>query len=119
MCGGWGLSAGDASQHAEVARNLPSLPDTSTALSAGEIGFHHAAVIAHSVTEVGAEAVGRQEPILLEAAHKLDPKLLSYVTRQIRHCEGPDGPLPAANDNYNHRYPHLPQPCHRIFVPHP
>jgi hypothetical protein len=62
-------------------------------------GFHHAAVIAHSVTEVGAEAVVRQESTLLEAAAKLDPKLLSYVTRQIRHCEDPDGTLADANEN--------------------
>ena len=52
------LMPGVAVQHAEVARNLALLPQTSTALAAGEIGFHHAAVIAHSVTEVGAEAKG-------------------------------------------------------------
>jgi hypothetical protein len=99
-----------------VARNLPSLPDTSNALAAGAIGFHHAAVIAHAVTEVGAEAVGRQEPTLLEAARKLDPKLLSYVTRQIRHCEDPDGTLADANENYNRRYLQLSQTWDGIFV---
>jgi hypothetical protein len=110
------LSPGAASQHAEVARNLSSLPDTSTALAAGHIGFHHAAVIAHSVTEVGAEAVVRQEPALLEAAGKLDPKLLSYVTRQIRHCEDPDGTLADANENYERRYLHLSQTFGGLFV---
>jgi hypothetical protein len=110
------LSPGAASQHAELARNLHSLPDTSTALAAGEIGFHHAAVIAHSVTEVGAEAVGRQESTLLEAAGKLDPKLLSYVTRQIRHCEDPDGTLADANENYERRYLHLSQTFGGLFV---
>src|SRR5260370_33041505 len=39
------LSPGAASQHAEVARNLPSLPDTSTALSAGGNGFNHAPIL--------------------------------------------------------------------------
>src|SRR5260370_19145408 len=110
------LSPGAASLYAEVARNLPSLPDTSTALAAGDIGFHHAAVIAHSVTEVGAEAVVRQESTLLEAASKLDPKLLSYVTRQIRHCEDPDGTLADANENYNRRYLQLSQTWDGIFV---
>src|SRR5712692_5453261 len=64
------LSPGAASLHAEVARNLVSLPGTCSALASGDIGFHHAAVIAHSVTEVGAEAVVRQERTLLEAASK-------------------------------------------------
>src|SRR5216683_6400346 len=55
------LLPGAALQRAEVARNLPSLPDTCQALASGEIGFHHAAVIAHSVAEVGVEAGARQE----------------------------------------------------------
>src|SRR5216684_8027331 len=110
------LSPGAASQHAELARNLPSLPDTSTALAAGDIGFHHAAVIAHSVTEVGAEAVKRQESTLLEAAHKLDPKHLSYVTRQLRYCEDPDGTLAHDNENYQRRYFHMSQSWEGMFL---
>jgi hypothetical protein len=110
------LSPGAASQHAQLARNLPSLPDTSNAFAAGEIGFHHAAVIAHSVTEVGAEAVVRQESTLLEAASKLDPKLLSFIARQIRHCEDPDGTLADANENHERRYLHLSQTFGGLFV---
>src|SRR5260370_23610789 len=41
------LLPGAALQRAEVARNLPSLPDTSKALPAGEIGFHPPAVLPH------------------------------------------------------------------------
>src|SRR5260370_8650452 len=67
------LLPGAALQRAEVARNLPSLPDTSQALANGEIGFHHAAVIAHSVTEVGVEAVARQESALLQAPQTSHP----------------------------------------------
>src|SRR6267142_5339490 len=70
------LMPGVAMQHSEVARNLPSLPQTSTALASGEIGFHHAAVIARSVSEVGAEAVAGEESRLVRAAHNLDPKYL-------------------------------------------
>jgi hypothetical protein len=110
------LAPGAAWQRAEVARNLPLLPETSKAFATGEIGFHHAAVIAHSVTEVGAEAVLRQEPTLLEAAQKLDPKYLSYVTRQIRHCEDPDGTLDAANENFQRRYLHISQTFDGMFV---
>src|SRR5258708_4553176 len=74
------LMPGAAMQHSEVARNLASLPQTSRALASGDIGFHHAAVIARSVTEVGANAVAEEESRLLKAAHNLDPKYLSYVT---------------------------------------
>jgi Domain of unknown function (DUF222) len=110
------LMPGAAVQHAEVARNLPSLPATSTALATGEIGFHHAAVIAHSVTEVGAEAVARQESTLLEAAHNLDPKYLTYATRQLRYCEDPDGTLADANTNHLRRYLQLSQTWQGMFV---
>jgi len=110
------LLPGAASQRAEVARNLASLPDISNALAAGEIGFHHAAVIAHSVTEVGVEAVARQEPTLLEAAHNLDPKRLSYVTRTIRYCEDADGALAADNENYDRRYLHISQTLDGLFM---
>ena len=61
------LMPGAAMQHSEVARNLPSLPQTSAALASGEIGFHHAAVIARSVTEVGAEAIVEEESRLVRA----------------------------------------------------
>ena len=110
------LMPGVAMQHAEVARNLRSLPQTTTALVAGEIGFHHAAIIAHSVTEVGPDAVARQESTLIEAARNLDPKYLSYVTRRLRHCEDPDGTLAHANDNHDRRYLHLSQTWEGMFV---
>src|SRR6266851_1727034 len=110
------LAPGAASQRAEIARNLSLLPGTSTALAAGDIGFHHAAVIAHSVTEVGVEAVKRQESTLLEAAHKLDPKHLSYVTRQLRYCEDSDGTLAHDNENYQRRYFHMSQSWEGMFL---
>src|SRR5437879_13178739 len=43
------LLPGAAVQRAEVARNLPSLPDTRQALANGEIGFDPPAAIAPSV----------------------------------------------------------------------
>ncbi len=107
---------GAAVQRAEVARNLPSFPDISKALAAGEIGFHHAAVIAHSVTEVGVEPVARQESTLLDAAHNLDPKRLSYVTRTIRYCEDADGALAADNKNFDRRYLHISQTLDGVYV---
>src|SRR5260370_19955752 len=110
------LLPGAALQRAEVARNLPSLPDTCQALAHGQIGFHHAAVIAHSVTEVGVEAVARQESVLLDAAQNCDPKRLSYATRTIRYCEDADGALAADNKNYDSRYLHISQTLDGIYV---
>jgi hypothetical protein len=110
------LMPGVAIQHVEVARNLPLLPQTTAALATGEIGFHHAAVIARSVTEIGAEAVVRQESTLIEAARNLDPKYLSYATRVLRHCEDPDGTLADANEKYGRRYLQLSQTWEGMWV---
>jgi Domain of unknown function (DUF222) len=109
------LMPGAAMQHSEVARNLPSLPHTSTALASGDIGFHHAAVIARSVTEVGAEAVVAEESRLVRAAHNLDPKYLSYLTRRLRYSIDPDGTLAHSNDQYDYRYLHLSQTLDGVF----
>jgi hypothetical protein len=109
------LMPGAAMQQSELARNLPSLPQTSTALASGDIGFHHAAVIARSVTEVGADAVVGEESRLVKAAHNLDPKYLSYLTRRLRYAIDPDGTLAHSNDQYDHRYLHLSQTLDGVF----
>lgn len=109
------LMPGAAMQQTEMARNLPSLPQTSTALASGDIGFHHAAVIARSVTEVGPDAVVEEESRLIKAAHNLDPKYLSYLTRRLRYSVDPDGTLAHSNDQYDHRYLHLSQTLDGVF----
>jgi hypothetical protein len=109
------LMPGAAMQQSEMARNLASLPQTSTALASGDIGFHHAAVIARSVTEVGAGAVVEEEARLVKAAHNLDPKYLSYLTRRLRYSIDPDGTLAHSNDQYDHRYLHLSQTLDGVF----
>jgi hypothetical protein len=109
------LMPGAAMQHSEVARNLASLPQTSSALASGDIGFHHAAVIARSVSEVGAEAVVGEESRLVRAAHNLDPKYLSYLTRRLRYSIDPDGTLAHSNDQYDYRYLHLSQTLDGVF----
>lgn len=48
-------STAAATQHAEIARQLPNLPITEGALRSGTIGFHHAAAIARCAAEVGAD----------------------------------------------------------------
>src|SRR5437879_3473717 len=109
------LMPGAAMQHSEIARNLASLPQTSAALASGDIGFHHAAVIARSVSEVGADAVAEEESRLIKAAHKLDPNYLSYLTRRLRYSIDPDGMLAHSNDQYDNRYLHLSQTLDGVF----
>jgi len=48
-------------------------------------------VITRSAEQVGCEALRDAEPILLEAARRLDARQLRYVTAQLRHCLDPDG----------------------------
>ena len=110
------MSAGAAAQQVEVARQLPELPQAEQALRDGEIGFHHAAVIARSAADIGADRVRTVEATLVEAARKLDPGRLRLVTRHLRHCADPDGALTAANDDHAHRWLHLSQTYDGVFV---
>jgi hypothetical protein len=110
------LTPGAAAHRAELAENLGSLPQTSEAFANGEIGYHHAATIAHSVTEIGADAVVAQEPTLVEAARNLDPKHLGFVTRHLRHCADPDGALRDFNELHDRRYLSLSQTWQGLFV---
>jgi len=94
--GGWlrsrcRLSVAAAAQHVDVARRLPELPLTERSAASGSIGFHHCAVIARCATQVGSEAVRNVEDTLVEAAQKLDPRSLGFVTRRLRYCVDPDG----------------------------
>jgi hypothetical protein len=110
------MSAGAAAQQVHVARQLPELPLTDRALDGGEIGFHHAAVIARCAAEVGAEAVRPVEATLVEAAGKLDPGRLRVVTRHLRHCVDPDGALADANADHAHRWLNISQTFDGVFM---
>src|SRR5205807_6755005 len=67
-------------------------------------------------SEVGAERVREVEPHLIEAARRLDPGRLRFVTRHVRHCVDPDGALDATNDDHERRWLHLSQTFDGIFV---
>src|ERR1700694_654623 len=90
-----GLASGAAMQRAEVARQLPELPDNEEQFRRGELGLSHAAVLARVVTDVGPEAARMASGTLLEAARHLDPTRLRVVARHLRHCVDPDGALAA------------------------
>ncbi|HEV2953122.1 MAG TPA: DUF222 domain-containing protein [Candidatus Dormibacteraeota bacterium] len=101
------LSSNSAAERVGMARVLGDLPQTDAALSDGSIGYQHAAHITRTAGQIGVEAVREAEPILLPAAHKLDPKQFSLVTRHLRHCADPDGSLSDANRRFDHRYLNL------------
>jgi hypothetical protein len=109
------MSPGAAAQRVDVARQLPHLPLTEHALVSGDIGFHHAAVIARCASEVGAEAVAPVEETLVEAARKLDPGRLRFVTRHLRHCVDPDGALADANADHARRFFNISESFDGVF----
>ncbi len=66
------------------AQNLDKLPNTDRALAGGDIGYHHAALIARTAQRAGCERVGKEEPNLIKAAKELDPgntQLATWVDR--------------------------------------
>jgi hypothetical protein len=111
-----GLASGAAMQRAEVARQLPELPDAEEQFRRGELGLSHAAVLARVVTDVGPEAARMASSTLLEAAKHLDPTRLRVVARHLRHCVDPDGALAAALKEHERQYLHLSQTFDGVYV---
>jgi hypothetical protein len=79
-----GLSAGGAIGRTEVARQLAVLPEAADLFAAGTIGLDSAVVLAHTVSEVGAEAAVAAAPELTQAALVQDPTELRLSARQLR-----------------------------------
>jgi len=111
-----GLSSGEAMKRAEVARQLPELPEAEKRFRTGELGFSHAAVLARVVTEVGPEAARMASDTLLDAASRLDPTRLRIVGRHLRHCVDPDGALAAALKDHERRFLHLSQTFDGVYI---
>jgi hypothetical protein len=111
-----GLSSGAAMKRAEVARQLPELPEAQERFRKGELGLSHAAVLARVVTEVGPEAARMASDTLLEAASRLDPTRLRIVGRHLRHCVDPDGALVAALKDHERRFLHLSQTFDGVYI---
>jgi hypothetical protein len=87
----------------EMADRLAELPATAEALAEGEISIDHVRVITGWAAAVGAEAMVKGEPILLEAAEQLDPYMLSIAAAHLRHAVDPEGALKDANEAYDSR----------------
>jgi hypothetical protein len=60
-------------------------------LTAGEISVAHAAVLAHGTQELPAHTAAEAEPVLVEAACRLDPPRLRRVLGHLQLVADPDG----------------------------
>jgi hypothetical protein len=87
------LGAADAHQRVRVARALHRGPLTGTAraLAAGEISATHAAVLARGTQDLPAQTTADAEPVLLEAARRLDPPRLRRLVAHLHQVADPDG----------------------------
>jgi hypothetical protein len=86
------LSAGAATSAVRTARALfrGPLPATGQAVIEGAISPAHAAVLAAGTQELPAQVTAEAEPVLLEAARRLDPSRLRRVLGHLRQVADPD-----------------------------
>src|SRR5690349_10460867 len=104
------LSGGAAMERVEIARQLEKLPETQAAFAQGEVGFQHVAVLARTAEHVGAAAVRKDEPRLLQSARTMDPGQFTTVAKNFEHRVDAAGALAEANRAYERRYLHISEP---------
>ena len=87
------MSAGTAQQRVRVARALHRGPlaGTAAALAAGALTVGHAVVLAEGTGDLNPATAAEAEPLLLEAAGRLDPGRLRRVAAHLRVVADPDG----------------------------
>jgi hypothetical protein len=87
------MGAGAAAGSVRTARALfgGPLPATAQALMAGEISPAHASVLAHGTYDLPDQVTVEAEPVLLEAAGRLDPPRLRRVLGHLCLVADPDG----------------------------
>jgi hypothetical protein len=87
------MGASHASSFVRTARTLFRGPLTATAeaLTAGTISAAHASVLAHGVQDLPDHITLEAEPVLLEAAQRLDPPRLRRVLGHLQLVADPDG----------------------------
>ena len=110
------MSASEAHERAQVSRELSELPAVEDAWRQGAIGYHHVVALARSAQEVGRKAFRAMLGELLDAARRLDPSRLRYVTRFLRYCVDPDGAASSENELFERRYLNLSQTLDGAFV---
>jgi hypothetical protein len=99
------MGAGAAHRAVQTARALFRGPLTATAqaLANGEISAAHASVLAHGTQELADHTTAAAEPVLLEAAGRLDPPRLRQVLGHLRLVADPDGAADQAERRHGRR----------------
>jgi hypothetical protein len=83
-------AAGRAVRTARALHRGP-LPATAAALAAGEVSYPHAAVLADATGDLPPGRVAEAEPVLLDAARRLDPGRLRRLAGHLRDLLDPEG----------------------------
>jgi Domain of unknown function (DUF222)/HNH endonuclease len=99
------MGASAASSAVRTARALyrGPLPGTAQALTNGELSPAHAQVLAHSTHDLPAQVTADAEPVLLEAARRLDPPQLRRAVTHLRWAADPEGAQDQAERQYQRR----------------
>jgi hypothetical protein len=99
------MSASAATSAVRTARALFRGPLTQTgqALCAGDISVAHAAALAHGTSDLPDHLAAEAEPVLLEAARRLDPPRLRRVLGHLRYVADPEGATSQAERHHQRR----------------
>src|SRR6266508_4633429 len=109
---GWArarVTAGAARQRVRVARALyrGPLPGAAAAMAAGALSYEHAVVLAAGTGDLDAQTTAQAEPVLLEAARRLDPGRLRRVVEHLRVVADPDRAEQQAQRRFEQRGLHV------------
>jgi Domain of unknown function (DUF222)/HNH endonuclease len=80
------------------------LTETAKALTDGEISVAHARVLAHGTHDLSAQVAAEAEPVLMEAAGRLDPPRLRRVLGHLREVADPEGTAGQAERQHRQRW---------------
>ena len=99
------MSAGAAHRAVRTARALfrGPLPQTGQALTDGELSPAHAAVLAAGTQDLPAQVTSEAEPVLVEAARRLDPGRLRRVVGHLQLVADPEGAASQAERRHGRR----------------
>jgi hypothetical protein len=95
----------DAHQRVRVARALHRGPlaGTAQALADGEVSYQHAVALTRATQELPAATVAAAEPVLLEAARRLDPPTLRKVVGHLVEVADPNAAQQQAQRRHDRR----------------
>jgi Domain of unknown function (DUF222) len=99
------MSGGAAHRAVRTARALfrGPLPQTGQALTDGELSPAHAAVLAAGTQDLPAQVTSEAEPVLVEAARRLDPGRLRRVVGHLQLVADPEGAASQAERRHGRR----------------